>query len=729
MPPSSDKYPLAGRIRQRYIQAPGVIRWSNSSTGPARAAEFAAGRLPLLTDVRRRWQPSIRGRNSARPSWVHPRPVTGDAPRPPIVSARQIPPVTRNSAGPSSVLRAQTKAAGVMRPGTAQLTPSAKAAAQGPAMEAGMPPTPAHPIAQEAWPSRPGAEPQIRPAIQPVVVDRKAGRPGDQPFSATSRPDAVRSGRLETAASRASNMAAVPPISRTHDRLAGRVSGRKTLARSASSPAPARPSESNAEPLRAAAPAKPVEIPSKPLIPLHRAHSPLKSGKMTVQHPVDPSVQGRRLSGAMHSRPPVSRQAAAETARPAPARAQPFIQRKTAAPGPVGKPGSPARRPASAADVTVSLTAADRDGIARSAAADGAVRTVRQSAASTAARPRDPADRNAFGGLKISGSVHPAAIARHSGGHAAPVRADRPPSPDGEAAPVAKPLFSGGRTAPVISSPADGPDARPAGYRPGGEFSVISAAQAASEGSSVIRQAVQRSSSNLLVTQAVKPAAEGPLVSRKAVQQTGSNMLVTQAVTPPAAASSSAPQSAALNRQPPTAAGRHDPFAGDAVRSAHGSDGRQPTGLVPRHPIPAAVLAAPSLLSKPAHGPWRFTREFSRRPYLQRDSGSRVAPALKSGARHPSSAMQPSAVSRPDTDRRPPPPASTRVFLAPAADSWTTSAAPAAEPGNGPAAAGAESPAPATSAGGEPIDLEGLADEVYDIIERRLIVERERSGM
>ena len=94
MPSSSDKYPLARRIRQRYIQTPGVIRWSNSATVPARAAEFAAGRLPLLADVRRRWQPAGVGRNAARPSWVHPRPaslhVAGNRPRPPIVSARQI---------------------------------------------------------------------------------------------------------------------------------------------------------------------------------------------------------------------------------------------------------------------------------------------------------------------------------------------------------------------------------------------------------------------------------------------------------------------------------------------------------------------------------------------------------------------------------------------------------------------------------------------------------------
>jgi hypothetical protein len=80
-------------------------------------------------------------------------------------------------------------------------------------------------------------------------------------------------------------------------------------------------------------------------------------------------------------------------------------------------------------------------------------------------------------------------------------------------------------------------------------------------------------------------------------------------------------------------------------------------------------------------------------------------------------------------NRQPPTPAATRVFRAPAADRAAAPAAPPPEAGNGPATTAAESPAPAASAGSEPIDLERLADEVYDIIERRLIVERERSGM
>jgi hypothetical protein len=39
-----------------------------------------------------------------------------------------------------------------------------------------------------------------------------------------------------------------------------------------------------------------------------------------------------------------------------------------------------------------------------------------------------------------------------------------------------------------------------------------------------------------------------------------------------------------------------------------------------------------------------------------------------------------------------------------------------------------EGPAPETTPGSESIDIERLADEVYDIIERRLIIERERLG-
>jgi hypothetical protein len=68
------------------------------------------------------------------------------------------------------------------------------------------------------------------------------------------------------------------------------------------------------------------------------------------------------------------------------------------------------------------------------------------------------------------------------------------------------------------------------------------------------------------------------------------------------------------------------------------------------------------------------------------------------------------------------------IHLAAADGTQTASASDSQSSSTSAASAMNEGPAPETTPGSESIDIERLADEVYDIIERRLIIERERLG-
>ena len=72
--------------------------------------------------------------------------------------------------------------------------------------------------------------------------------------------------------------------------------------------------------------------------------------------------------------------------------------------------------------------------------------------------------------------------------------------------------------------------------------------------------------------------------------------------------------------------------------------------------------------------------------------------------------------------------ASELIHLAAADGTQTASASDSQSSSTSAASAMNEGPAPETTPGSESIDIERLADEVYDIIERRLIIERERLG-
>ena len=121
MTPPIENNPLADNLWRRYNASPGVISGSVASGVLARAADFGTDRLPLLTDVRRRWPTAVSRLRSDRSSLVHAGFHEGSASveksPPRIVSGRSTRSVGERRTA-TSTPGMQTKADPVMRPGS-----------------------------------------------------------------------------------------------------------------------------------------------------------------------------------------------------------------------------------------------------------------------------------------------------------------------------------------------------------------------------------------------------------------------------------------------------------------------------------------------------------------------------------------------------------------------------------------------------------------------------------
>ena len=119
MTPPIENDPLADNIWRRYNAPPGATSESVASGVLARAADFGTDRLPLLTDVRRRWPTAVSRLRSDRSSlvhaWFHEGSPSVEKSPPRIVSGRSTRSVGERRTA-ATIPGVQTKADPVMRP-------------------------------------------------------------------------------------------------------------------------------------------------------------------------------------------------------------------------------------------------------------------------------------------------------------------------------------------------------------------------------------------------------------------------------------------------------------------------------------------------------------------------------------------------------------------------------------------------------------------------------------
>jgi hypothetical protein len=135
-------------------------------------------------------------------------------------------------------------------------------------------------------------------------------------------------------------------------------------------------------------------------------------------------------------------------------------------------------------------------------------------------------------------------------------------------------------------------------------------------------------------------------------------------------------------------------------------------------------------IQRQSRHPWGTNQSFKAGFPDYQDHAAEFAPVLPIHATQNINRLQPGLSARSESRRwstRQPHPGGDTVFRASADGAQTASSEAARRPNTAPTDV-VDFQSPETIAGGDSIDLERLADEIYAIIERRLTIERESLG-